>query len=217
VLRILRLKYQRGLVADPYVDESAVDGAVGTPAHAAIAQRVTDRTVTLVKNDRLLPLAAGSGRRVLVTGWGVVTTAGLAANLGRRGVLADALETGVTPTPAQIDAAVAAARSRDLVLVSTNRAWSSPAQQQLVNALIGTGTPVIAVAVRDPYDIAYFPAVAAYLATYSYAAASLEAVTRVLFGEIAPTGRLPVAIPVAGAPETTLYPYGYGLTLRPAR
>jgi beta-N-acetylhexosaminidase len=217
VLRILRLKYQRGLVAGPYVDESTVDGTVGTPAHAAVAQRVTNRTVTLVKNDRLLPLAAGSGRRTLVTGWGVATTAGLAADLSRRGVLADALETGVTPTQAQIDAAVAAARARDLVVVSTNRAWASPAQQQLVNALVGTGTPVIAVAVRDPYDIAYFPTVAAYLATYSYAAVSLEAVTRVLFGEIAPSGRLPVTIPAAGSPTTTLYPYGYGLTLRPTR
>ncbi len=213
VLRILRLKYQRGLVARPYVDESTVDNVVGTPAHAAVAQRVTDATVTLVKNDGVLPLAAGSGARVLVTGWGVATTAGLAADLNRRGVLADPLETGAAPAPAQIAAAVAAARSRDLVLVSTNRAWSSPEQQRLVDALIGTGRPVVAVAVRDPYDIAYFPTVPAYLATYSYAATSLEAVTRVLFGEIAPTGRLPVTIPVAGSPQTALYPYGYGLRL----
>jgi beta-glucosidase-like glycosyl hydrolase/endonuclease/exonuclease/phosphatase family metal-dependent hydrolase len=215
VLRVLRMKYLRGLVANPYVDESAVDQVVGTPAHLAAAQRVTDRTVTLVKNDGgLLPLAAGSGRRVLVTGWGVATTAELTANLGRRGLVADALETGTAPTQAQIDAAVAAAGSHDLVLVSTNRAWSSAQQQQLVRALLATGKPVIAVAVRDPYDVAYFPTVPAYLASYSYTAVSLESVTRVLFGEVRPTGRLPVTIPVAGSDEV-LYPYGHGLTLRP--
>jgi beta-N-acetylhexosaminidase len=217
VLRVLRLKHQRGLVDDPYVDESAVADVVGIPEHLAAAQRVTDRTVTLVENDGgLLPLAAGSGRRVLVTGWGVATTAGLAANLNRRGVQADALETGTAPTQTQINAAVAAAGSRDLVLVSTNRAWSSVQQQRLVTALLGTGKPVIVVAVRDPYDIAYFPSVPAYLATYSYAAVSLEAATRVLFGEVRPTGKLPVMIPVAGSPQTPLYPYGYGLTFRPA-
>ena len=70
----------------------------------------------------------------------------------------------------------------------------------------------IVVAVRDPYDIAYFTAASTYVATYSYSPVAVEAVARVITGDIAPTGKLPVDIPVAGEPDTVLYPFGHGLT-----
>ncbi|KWX11000.1 beta-N-acetylhexosaminidase, partial [Carbonactinospora thermoautotrophica] len=54
VLRILRLKAKRGLFADPYVDPGAAPGRVATPRHLAAAQRVADRTVTLIKDDARL-------------------------------------------------------------------------------------------------------------------------------------------------------------------
>jgi beta-N-acetylhexosaminidase len=213
VLRVLRMKFRHGLVANPYVDESRIPAAVGTAAHLATARSVTDRTVTLVKNDRaLLPLAAGSGRRVLVAGWGVSTTATLATDLARRGLATDALTTGASPTQAQIDAAVTAAGTHDLTVVTTNGLRSNPQQRRLVEALRATGTPFVVVAVAEPYDIAYVPSVPTYLATYSYTAVSLESLTRVLLGEVSPVGRLPVTIPAADAPATALYPFGYGLS-----
>ena len=69
---------------------------------------------------------------------------------------------------------------------------------------------MVAVAVRDRYDIAYFPDAPTYLATYSSTAPALESLTRVLFGEIPPAGRLPVTIPRADDPNTALYEYDYG-------
>ena len=71
---------------------------------------------------------------------------------------------------------------------------------------------MVVVAVRDPYDIAYFTAAPSYLATYSYSPVAIEAAARVLTGEVSPTGKLPVDIPVAGDPDTVLYPFGHGLT-----
>ena len=73
------------------------------------------------------------------------------------------------------------------------------------------GRPVIAVAARDAYDVAHFPEVPAYLATYSWTGVSLESLVRVLYGEVDPTGRLPVTIPEADDPDSTLYPFGHGL------
>jgi beta-N-acetylhexosaminidase len=70
---------------------------------------------------------------------------------------------------------------------------------------------VIIAAVRDPYDIAHLGSASTYLATYSYAGVSLKALTKVLFGEVNPTGRLPVNIPAGGDPGTVLYPFGHGL------
>jgi beta-N-acetylhexosaminidase len=222
VYRILRMKKNHGLFTRPYVDETQVASRVGTPAHAAAEQRVTDRTTTLVKNaDAVLPLAAGD-RKVFVTGWGVVTTQTLAADIARRGATTSVLQTGLSPGQAQIDQAVARAAGSDLVVVTTNRAWdistaaghNGPGQMNLVKALVATGKPVVVAAVRDAYDIGYFPEAGTYLATYSYTPAALESLTRVLFGEISPSGRLPVDIPVAGRPGDVLYPYGYGLGYR---
>jgi beta-N-acetylhexosaminidase len=213
VTRILRLKARYGLVADPYVDESRVGQRVGTPANLAAAQRITDRSVTLVRNDaRALPLAPGA-RRVLVTGFGVTTTATLGAAIARRGAATTVEVTGAAPTPAQIEAAVAKAREQDLVVVTTMNIGqdANATQRQLVSALLATGRPVVVVAVGTPYDIAYVTAAPTYLATYSYSPVALEALTRVLFGEVNPAGRIPVTVPLAGQPGTTLYPYGHGL------
>ncbi|NEE03243.1 glycoside hydrolase family 3 protein [Phytoactinopolyspora halotolerans] len=214
VYRILRLKFQRGIFREPFVDARSIDDVVGTPEHRAEAQRITDATTTLITNDAgLLPLAADDDAgEVLVTGWGVSTTETLAEAIGRRGPATETFWTGGNPEQATIDDAVARAETADLVVVATMNARGSDGQQRLVKALLATGTPVVAVAVRDPYDIAYYPEAETYLATYSYTPGALEAVAKVIFGEAAPEGRLPVTIPVADNPGTVLYPYGHGLT-----
>jgi beta-N-acetylhexosaminidase len=104
----------------------------------------------------------------------------------------------------------------DLVLLSSNAAAAGDeegaAQAHLVEALLASGTPVVVVAVRNPYDIRRFPAAPAYLCTYNFAGAvSLDACVRVLYGEVRPRGKLPVAITALDDPETELYPFGHGL------
>ncbi|MFI0481307.1 glycoside hydrolase family 3 protein [Actinomadura sp. 9N215] len=219
VYRILELKHRRGLFRDPYADESEVGDVVGAAAHLAAAQRAADRTTTLVANGAgVLPLRPGA-RDVLVTGWGAGATAALGTELARRGATATVRQTGLSPGRAQIDQAVAAAEGQDLLVAVTNRAWdvkdepghNGPGQADLVKALVGTGKPVIVVAVRDPYDIAWFPEADTYLATYSYTAEALRSAGKAMFGELDPRGRLPVTIPVRDDPGTVLYPFGHGL------
>jgi beta-N-acetylhexosaminidase len=212
VRRILTLKYEKGLVDHPYVDTSAVDSVVGTPEHLAAADAVTNRTTTLVKNDdKALPMAV-NGKKVMVTGYGVTTKQTLADALTARGAQVTQAETGSNPSNATIDKAVAATAGQDSVIVTTMKAWSTPQQQKLVERLLATGKQVIVVAVRDPYDIAYFDDAPTYVATYSYSPVAIEALARVLTGEVSPTGKLPVDVPVAGDPDTVLYPFCAGLT-----
>ncbi len=214
VYRVLRLKERLGLFKQPFVKEHKVDRVVGTRRHLETADEVTERTVTLVKNDAgVLPLRPGAGQGALVTGWGVTTTATLGSQVRERGLAAEVLETGAAPSDAAIAAARAAADAdrNDVVIVVTNRAWSSPAQQRLVAELVASGKPVIVAAVRDPYDIAHLPGADTYVATYSYAGVSLRALARTLFGDVNPSGRLPVDVPAAGDPGTILYPFGHGL------
>ena len=213
VRRILTLKQSLGIVDDPYVDPADLPAHVGTPEHLATLQQITDGTTTLVRNKRdLLPLEVNPGEDALVTGWGVSTTATVAAKLAERGVDADVLETGINPTDETIAAAARQARHYDNVVVITNRAGleGQTNQAKLVNRLIRANRHVIAVGVRDPYDVNQYPTVPAYLATYSYTAAALDSMVRVLSGELDPTGRLPVTIPKKKG-QQVLYPYGHGL------
>ncbi|WP_427888831.1 glycoside hydrolase family 3 N-terminal domain-containing protein [Kribbella sp. GL6] len=213
--RILKLKYDTGLVERPYVDVSRIANIVGTPTNYAEAQRIADRSTTLLRNDAdLLPLSPAP-RRILVTGYG---PAALATALQSRGATTVVKDTGTTPTDAKITDALAAAKTVDLTVVLTNKAWDTAVtdklakQQKLVNGLLATGSPVIVVPVRDPYDVAYFNAPQTALVTYGSTVVSMEALAKVLYGEIAPTGKLPVSIPDG---SQILYPFGHGLTFDP--
>lgn len=218
VFRILKLKYAKGLFDNPYVDPEKVDDLVGTPRHQASATKITDRSVTVVKNDRMaLPLTK-KPREVLVAGFGVTTTANLAKEFTDRGASTTVAESGTRPTDAQIAAAVTKAKANDLTVVLTmnasDRKVTDPGgrQQKLVEELLATGKPVLAVAVRNPYDIAYFTDAPTYVSTYSYSSVAMPSLARVLHGEVAPKGKLPVEIPRVDDPSTPLYPFGHGLT-----
>ncbi|WIM99596.1 glycoside hydrolase family 3 protein [Actinoplanes oblitus] len=192
VRRILALKQKRGLLTWTPLDPAAAEASVGSAAHLTIAQSVTDRSVTAIRNDAgLLPYPA-TGKSILVTGASAVTS----------------LATALHATPlvtASTDEAVAAARDHDLTVVLTNNVSAGSAQQALVKALIATGRPIVVVAVRNPYDLTRFPEAATYLATYSTTAVSMRSLAKVITGGSAPRGKLPVEIP-------GLYPYGHGLT-----
>ncbi len=210
--RILDLKWRNGVVLEPFVDVSAVMDKVGTPAHLARAQTVTDESPTVLKNETdTLPMSA-SGKTVLVTGYGVATKQSLAADVSRRGATARVAETSTNPTTTQIKAAVAAARTSDVAVVLTMNAASYAGQAMLVKALQHSGKPVVVAAVRNPYDVAEFPDVPTYIATYSYKDVALESLTKVLFGEVPPTGKLPVDVPAKDDPSRVLFPFGAGLT-----
>ncbi|WP_020392551.1 glycoside hydrolase family 3 protein [Kribbella catacumbae] len=218
VLRVLLMKLKNGAMFHPYVDPAKIATTVGTPASLATAQKIVDKSVTVVKNDtNTLPLA-NTPRKVLVTGWGVTTTQALANSLATRGATTTVAQTGAQPTDAAITDAVTKAQANDVTVVLTQKAWDTRVvdpnakQQKLVKDLLATGKTVIVVAVRDPYDIAYFTAAPTYVATYGFAAVSMESLAKVLYGEVSPAGKLPVDIPVAGQPATPLYKFGHGLT-----
>jgi beta-N-acetylhexosaminidase len=211
VRRILKLKRKLGLAVNPWVNVNKVYDRVGTPQNLATAAKVTRPSVTMLRNDAsLLPLAAGTGQKMLVAGWGPTTLAATSLGVMNRGWTPEIMETGLNPDEVTIAAAVSAAQSKDVVLVNTNRAWINTQQQALVSALVDSGVPVIVLAVRDPYDATYVTG-DTFLATYGFRGPSIEAALGVIFGELDATGQLPVDIPAPGDPTTIVYPYGFGL------
>ncbi|MFI9603745.1 glycoside hydrolase family 3 protein [Streptomyces sp. NPDC052043] len=221
ILRVLRLKAKLGLLDDPYVSQSNVDRVVGVESHLAAADRVAERTTTLLANEgRLLPLSRRSHRKILVVGADPASPSGttgpptgvLAADLTELGFQATALSTGTDPSAATVDQAVAAAQDADAVVVGTYNVTAGSSQKTLVERLVATGRPVVAVAIRNPYDIAHLPTVPAHLAAYSWTDVELRAAARVIAGQVRPRGKLPVPVQRADDPARILYPIGYGLS-----
>ncbi|MER5430662.1 glycoside hydrolase family 3 protein [Streptomyces sp. NPDC002588] len=224
VLRILRLKEKLGLLAEPYVDPGAVGRIVGRPEHLALAERISERTTTLIVDEGpLLPLSPRTHPRLLVVGADPASPSGttgpptgvLATALTGLGFTATALSTGTEPSDAAIGRAVAAAGEADAVLVTTYNVTATSPQRTLVERLAATGRPVVAVAVRNPYDVAHLPSARACLAAYSWTDVELLAAARVIAGTVRPRGRLPVAVPRADDPARVLYPVGHGLGYQP--
>ena len=223
ILRILRLKAKLGLFRDPFVSSRGVDTVVGIPSHLAAADRIVENTTTLLANSgSLLPLSRRTHKNVLVVGADPASPSGttgpptgtLAAAFGELGYTATALSTGTAPTQAKIDEAVAAAQGKDAVVVGTYNVTTTSSQRTLVSALAATGVPVIAVAIRNPYDIARLAGTgyAASLATYSWTDVELRAAVRVIAGVARPEGTLPVPVQRADDPTQVLHPVGYGLS-----
>ncbi len=221
ILRILRMKSRLGLFGRAFADRRGVDRLVGAKSHLAAADRIAERTTTLLVNEgAILPLDRHRQPRLLVVGADPDSPSGttgpptgvLAAALTEAGFTATALPTGTDPSAAAIDKAVAAARDADAVVVGTYNVSADSSQRTLVERLSATGRPVVALAVRNPYDVAQLPSVRAFLASYCWTDVELRAAARVIAGRVKPRGKLPVPVQRADDPTKILYPIGHGLT-----
>jgi beta-N-acetylhexosaminidase len=224
VRRVLGLKCKYGVFDKPLVDPAAAAREVGTAENAAEATEISQHAITLIRNEGVLPFDAAADSVTLVAGVTHHATVIPTPPLSHVPALVAAVErvaagSVVTwaseteePTEAEIAAAAELAARADRIIVATYSAGVLPqAQAQLVKALLATGKPLVAIATGTPYDIAHYPDVDAYLAsyaltflpTYAFSPVLLRAAIDVVFGAD-PRGRLPVPIP-------GLYPFGHGL------
>ncbi|WP_153176040.1 glycoside hydrolase family 3 protein, partial [Streptomyces sp. E2N171] len=223
VLRILRLKDKVGLLdGSPFTSPREVDRVVGARKHLLAADRIAERTTTLLVNEEgTLPLRRGQWKLLVVGASPAFPTDGarstvpeLAAAFETLGFGTTHLVTGRTPDAAAVDAAVAAARGRDAVVVTTDNVGPASTQRTLVSRLLATGVPVVHLAVRNPYDVAHLDGVRASLASYCWTEVELRAAARVIAGRVGPRGTLPVPVQRADDPARVLFPAGHGLSYR---
>jgi beta-glucosidase len=243
VRRVLALKVQLGLFDNPFrrIDPRREKTRVRTPATLALAREAGARSIVMLKNDGgLLPLAReskrialigpfASGKHDLIGPWNVYGTDAEAVDLatGVKAAVADAALVSVTPgsgideaLPGGIEAAVAAARAADVVVlaVGESQRMSGEAQSRadivvpapqmaLADALAATGKSIVvllrtgrALALSGP--VLNAPSI---LVTWFLGSQDGPAIADVLFGQVAPSGRLPVSFPFA----TGQAPYHY--------
>ena len=208
--RILTLK--TWLAAQPPPPALSV---VGCAEHRAVADRIAEASITLVRNDAgLLPLPSTNDLRLAVVLPRPIDLTPADTSSYIIPQLAEALRRyppGVTeiivphePSQQDIAAVLDQLDRHDLVILGTLNAFTQPGQSDLARAILATGIPTVIVALRMPYDLAAFPQAKTYLCTYSIQEPSLRALARVLFDPVKLHGRLPVTIP-------GLYPLGFGV------
>ena len=201
--RIHALKRWIAGFEDPTLD------VVGSAEHRALARELAERSLTLVRDDGLLPLRLPGDGRILAVmprprdltpaDTSSYVAPGLAAALRSRHASVEEIVTSHPPTSAEIAAVRDRAAGAAVVVAGTIAAEHSSTQAALVEALVATGVPLVTVALRTPWDLASYPAATTHVCTYSILPDSLEALAAALFGRSASEafpGRLPTGAPV---------------------
>lgn len=205
VRRIIRLKerYLSWETALPDQAETPLQW-VGNAAHRQLSEQAYARSITLVRDEaKLLPLQLQPEQRIAIVypvrkAWTEVVDRALAIGELVQQIQQRHANVSVHPFALQSDELqdlLSAVQDADLVLAVTVNANLDEQQTALMQALLQSKQPLIALSVLNPYDLLAFPQLGTYLVTYEYTAPALATAARALFGEIVPQGRLPVSLP----------------------
>lgn len=219
VTKVLEAKVRVGLDRRRLVDLDALMDVLDTPEDIARVQEIADRAVTLVKNEGgLVPLRAPASACFYVLTESRGSQSGRALVAGVRKYAANAPVITLDPLASDSDLATAADQIKScdaavvaaFVSVAAYRGSVALAggYPKLMSALLASGKPVALIALGNPYLVRSFPAVNAYLTTYSTVPPSETAAAKALFGEIPVRGKLPVTIPGVAK-------YGDGIQVAP--
>jgi beta-glucosidase len=251
VRRVLALKARLGLFDDPFrrIEPRRERTRIRTSATLALAREAATKSIVMLKNDdALLPLPR-SGKRIALIGpfaagqhdligpWNVYGTDAEAIDLatGIGAAVVDRRTVSVTlganidaPLDGGIEAAVAAARAADVVILAIGESQRMsgeaqsradivvpPAQVALAEAVAATGKPVV-VLLRTGRALALTGSVLAapaILVTWFLGSQDGHAIADVLFGKTGPSARLPVSFPHATGQEP--FHYDHKSTGRP--
>lgn len=217
VQRVLEVKERRGILSLKSVDAKQATAFVGSEDSRKLALEAARKAICLLRDENgLIPLKTESCGKVLVVypRVGPLTQAedpsGEPTSLARylRPALGKVEEISMSANPdtAEQSKIMAKAKDYDTVIVLTSRAWSQGCRGQAqVVATLAKKTPrVIAVSLREPYDLKKHSEVGTCLAAFNSSGTSMKALAEVLTGDTKPQGKLPVAIP-------GFYPMGHGI------
>lgn len=247
VRRTLVAKFKMGIFDNPYVDVEYAEQLVGCPEHQALSLEAARKSMTLLKNTGILPLK--SPKKVLVAGLRAADMDSLTGGWTSQQSGVTILEEIKSRVEVQggtvfyegdnADAAAEMAKECDLAIVvvgepaymhsppwGANTLEITPSQQEMLEAIAETGTPIVVIVLMGrPYILTWCAENAdAILVAYYPGTQGAVAIADVLFGIYNPTGKLPVQIPrsmeqvrrqKSDEPfdiEDPLYDFGFGLS-----
>ena len=225
VERILRAKARAGLHKTRTVALDAIPTIVGTRANQAIADTVSQRSITLIKDERdQVPLKLARDAQLLYlsvldypSGWRIAAPSRtFIPELRKRWSNVTAIELSDRSTAAEIelvramvprfDATVACVFVR-AASASGRMDLASPLQallQQIARQTASTKKPFVAVLFGNPYTAMFLRELPAMLLTYDFYDRAEASAVRAIAGDASIGGTLPIALP-------GMYEVGFGL------
>ncbi len=227
VRKILEFKYDLGLHKNRFVDVDKIRDVVATEEHIRKAKEIARASITVVKNDGILPLMQFDNKKILL-----VTMVdsndpnsgnSFVSEVSKRYDNISFERVDLRSTDEELRAILSKLNGFDLVIVSAyvrvrsyQPSLSLPEKHsRLLKQILASDKPVVLISFGNPYIVVEYPNVKAYICSYSDAQPVVEATAEFLFGEISPQGKLPVNIPNFATlgtglsyPQTTLR-YGY--------
>jgi beta-N-acetylhexosaminidase len=229
VERVLRAKARTGLNRIRAVNLDALPNIVGGRAHQTVADEVSQRSITLVKDTRnQVPLKLAKDAQILYLsildspgGWRIAAPSrAFIPELKRRWRGVTCVELSERSTANELELVRAMAPRYDAVIASVFvRAASGsgrmdlPANMQgLLRAIVRqtdqSRKPFVTVLFGNPYTATFLPDVPAMILTYDFYDRAERSAVRAIAGEAPITGKLPIGLP--GLAER-----GAGLDRRP--
>jgi beta-N-acetylhexosaminidase len=216
VERVLRAKALTGLHRARAVNLDALPNIVGGRAHQAVADEVSRRSVTLVRDQRAdVPLKVAADAQILYLsildspgGWRIAAPSRtFIPELKQRWRNVTSVELSERSTANELELVRAMAPRYDAIVVSVFvRAASGSGRmdlpvnmQALLRALARqtepSRKPFVAVLFGNPYTATFLPDVPAILLTYDFYDRAERSAVRALAGEAPITGKLPIGLP----------------------
>jgi beta-N-acetylhexosaminidase len=198
VERIMDAKKRFGLEGRRLTDLTSIRQSVGTDISKILEREIAEKSVTVLRNDKsVLPLKLGNTDQILVAGLHPATEQ-LATALRKYHPNTRLARISNEPTEKELAQVKGLMKQSKIVVLTT--CPSEPWTRALVKGEDGqtdgtNGKPAVIIAAREPYDLRHYPEATAGLATYGYPDANVQAAADMMFGKIAPLGKLPVSIP----------------------
>jgi beta-N-acetylhexosaminidase len=209
VRRILKAKRDLGLDRKKLVSLDSLRYIVGDSSHAAMARKIAEKSITLVKDSlNQVPLQSpGTNRFLSITvGRRSDLSAGVAFNGELRSQIKNLRSEFLAAEDPSADYArlERAADSADVTIVSSyvGQNWdavSANAPQafaSFVQRLTSKGKRLVVVSFGNPYLLDQIPGAPTYVVAWGGFSPSQTAAARALLGAQAITGRLPISIPL---------------------
>ncbi|MCL4844922.1 MAG: glycoside hydrolase family 3 protein [Acidobacteria bacterium] len=230
VERILTAKARLALHRSRLVSLDDLPARVGGRAHAAVADEVSQRSITLIKDEKQqVPLAVPAGAQVLYlsvldypTGWRIAAPSRtFQPELRRRWPNLTSIELSDRTAPGELELVRALAPRMDAIVASvfvrtasfSGRMDLAPPVVRLLNELAAQsatrGQPFVTVMFGNPYVATFLQELPAVLLTYDFYDRAERSAVAAIAGDAPIGGRLPIALP-------GLFPAGHGLD-RPGR
>jgi beta-N-acetylhexosaminidase len=206
VRRILTAKARVGLNRNRKVLLDALREEVGSPEHWAVAERIAQRAVTLIRDSASLVPLARNAKNVAIVTYAPETElrAGraLVAEFRARVPGARVFRISQRSGRAELDSITRSVAGADAIVITTHvrtiegsgRFAVAPLVTQWIDSL-ATKERVVVIANGNPYVIRQFPRVKSYMVTYGVGDALERAAVRAVLGVEPIDGHAPISLP----------------------